>query len=221
MRSGAVASLVLVGLLLLGNRAAHAQFAVIDVASLAQLMQQVQTLEQQVQTAQAQLTQARNEYAAITGSRGMQLLLSGTVRNYLPVNSAQLSQVMSGSSATFPGLAGAVRQLMGANAVLTPAQVASLSPPEQARVISARRSAGCPRWACSVSEPPEHPPMGFFAEFNTWLNTVLTGYSGDHTARIAAALEPAIITLGVVYVMIWGYLQLTGQIEEPFLSGVK
>ena len=63
--------------------------------------------------------------------------------------------------------------------------------------------------------------MGFFAEFNTWLNTVLTGYIGDHTARIAAALEPAIITLGVVYVMIWGYLQLTGQIEEPFLSGVK
>ena len=100
MRSRAVASLVLVGLLLLGNRAAHAQFAVIDVASLAQLMQQVQTLEQQVQTAQAQLTQARNEYAAITGSRGMQLLLSGTVRNYLPVNSAQLSQVMSGSSAS-------------------------------------------------------------------------------------------------------------------------
>src|SRR5438046_3404222 len=83
------------------------------------------------------------------------------------------------------------------------------------------RSAGCPRWACSVSEPPEHPPMGFFAEFNSWLNTVLTGYIGDHTARIAAALEPAIITLGVVYVMIWGYLQLTGQIEEPFLSGVK
>ena len=30
---------------------------------------------------------------------------------------------------------------MGANAVLTPAQVASLSPPEQARVISARQSA--------------------------------------------------------------------------------
>ena len=63
--------------------------------------------------------------------------------------------------------------------------------------------------------------MGFFAEFNTWLNTVLTGYIGDHTARIAAVLEPAIITLGVVYVMVWGYLQLTGQIEEPFLSGVK
>lgn len=63
--------------------------------------------------------------------------------------------------------------------------------------------------------------MGFFAEFNTWLNGLLAGYIGDNTARIAAALEPAIVTLGVVYVMVWGYLQLTGQIEEPFIGGVK
>src|SRR5690242_830445 len=63
--------------------------------------------------------------------------------------------------------------------------------------------------------------MGFFAEFNTWLNGLLVNYIGDNTARIAGALEPAIVTLGIVYVMIWGYLQLTGQIEEPFVSGVK
>jgi type IV secretion system protein VirB6 len=63
--------------------------------------------------------------------------------------------------------------------------------------------------------------MGFFAEFNTWLNALLVGYIGDNTARIAATLEPAIVTLGVVYVMVWGYLQLTGQIEEPFIGGVK
>jgi type IV secretion system protein VirB6 len=63
--------------------------------------------------------------------------------------------------------------------------------------------------------------VGFFAEFNTWLNGILTGYIGDKTAAIAAALEPAIVTLGIVYVMVWGYLQLTGQIEEPFIGGVK
>ena len=63
--------------------------------------------------------------------------------------------------------------------------------------------------------------MGFFAEFNAWLNALLAGYIGDNTARIAAALEPAIVTLGVIYVMVWGYLQLTGQIEEPFIDGVK
>jgi type IV secretion system protein VirB6 len=63
--------------------------------------------------------------------------------------------------------------------------------------------------------------MGFFAEFNAWLNGLLTGYIADNVARIAAALEPAIVTLGVVYVMVWGYLELTGQIEEPFITGVK
>jgi type IV secretion system protein VirB6 len=63
--------------------------------------------------------------------------------------------------------------------------------------------------------------VGFFAEFNTWLNGILAGYIGEKTAAIAAALEPAIVTLGIVYVMVWGYLQLTGQIEEPFIGGVK
>jgi type IV secretion system protein VirB6 len=63
--------------------------------------------------------------------------------------------------------------------------------------------------------------VGFFAEFNTWLNAVLTGYIGATTATIAGALEPAVVTLGVIYVMVWGYLQLTGQIQEPFIGGMK
>lgn len=63
--------------------------------------------------------------------------------------------------------------------------------------------------------------MGFFAEFSAWLNGILTGYIGDNTTRIASALEPAIVTLGVLYIMVWGYLQLMGQIEEPFVAGVK
>src|SRR5262249_24943823 len=56
---------------------------------------------------------------------------------------------------------------------------------------------------------------------NAWLNALLTGYIGANVARIAATLEPAIVTLGIVYVMVWGYLELTGQIEEPFIAGVK
>jgi len=63
--------------------------------------------------------------------------------------------------------------------------------------------------------------MGFFAEFNTWLNGILATYIGDNTARIAATLEPAIVTLATIYVMVWGYLQLTGKIEEPFVAGLK
>lgn len=63
--------------------------------------------------------------------------------------------------------------------------------------------------------------MGFFAEFTVWLNALLTTYIGDNTARIAAALEPAVLTFGILYVIVWGYLQLTGQIEEPFITGLK
>src|ERR1700730_12289466 len=117
----------------------HAQFAVIDVASLAQLIQQVSTLEQQVATARSQLSQAQGEYAAITGNRGMEMLLSGTVRNYLPSNWGQVSQVLSTGRGSSPALAN-LNSLISANAVLTPAQVASLSPLQQAQVTAARQS---------------------------------------------------------------------------------
>ena len=63
--------------------------------------------------------------------------------------------------------------------------------------------------------------MGFFGQFAAWLNALLASYISVNTARIATALEPAVVTLGTVYVMIWGYLQLTGQIQEPFIAGVK
>jgi type IV secretion system protein VirB6 len=63
--------------------------------------------------------------------------------------------------------------------------------------------------------------VGFFATFWTWLNGQLASYIGANTARVAAALEPAIVTLAVIYVMVWGYLHLTGKIEEPFVTGLK
>src|ERR1700731_5293026 len=63
--------------------------------------------------------------------------------------------------------------------------------------------------------------MGFFATFSAWLNGMLLTYIGTNTAKIAALLSPAIAMLATVYVMVWGYLQLTGKIEEPFAAGVK
>lgn len=63
--------------------------------------------------------------------------------------------------------------------------------------------------------------MDFFGTFWTWLNGELASYIGDNTARVASILEPAVVTLGTVYIMLWGYLQLTGRIEEPLTAGVK
>jgi type IV secretion system protein VirB6 len=63
--------------------------------------------------------------------------------------------------------------------------------------------------------------MGFFATFWAWLNGQLATYIGNNTVRLAAALEPAVVTLAILYVMAWGYLHLTGQIQEPFVAGLK
>lgn len=63
--------------------------------------------------------------------------------------------------------------------------------------------------------------MGFFATFWSWLNTQTAAYIGDNTARVAAILEPAIVSLATIYVMGWGYLHLVGKIEEPLVAGLR
>src|SRR5579863_2011919 len=63
--------------------------------------------------------------------------------------------------------------------------------------------------------------MGFFATFSAWLSAQLATYIGDNTARLASILEPAVVTLATIYVMAWGYLHLTGKIDEPVIAGLK
>ncbi len=72
--------------------AAHAQWAVIDVNAIVQLTQQVSVLRQQLTTAENELTQAQSTFTAMTGSRGMQNLLNGTVRK-LPAHQSWRSAV--------------------------------------------------------------------------------------------------------------------------------
>jgi type IV secretion system protein VirB5 len=99
---------------LLAAPAARAQWAVIDAPAIVQLIQEVQTMEEQLQTARSQLAQAQQELQTMTGNRGMQQLLSGTVRNYLPSDWAQLP--------TMSGVPGNV----SANAILTPQRLTQL-----------------------------------------------------------------------------------------------
>src|SRR5580698_8989481 len=100
---------------------ASAQWAVIDVGAIAQLLQQVQQMEQMIQTAQNQLNQAQQEYQSITGARGMQNLLPNVNWNYLPTSFTQISSTLSG----------AINRQISTSAVLTPSQVAAFSPAEQ------------------------------------------------------------------------------------------
>jgi type IV secretion system protein VirB6 len=63
--------------------------------------------------------------------------------------------------------------------------------------------------------------MGFFATFSAWLNGLLSTYIATNTTRVATLLAPAIVAFATLYVMIWGYLLITGKIEEPFVTGLK
>jgi len=183
-----LAALVLVSFLSFGAvRPAAAQWAVIDVAAIQQLVTEVQTLSQQLATARSQLSQAQSEFASITGNRGMQLLLSGTVRNYLPTDVTTLSQVMSGSSGSYPALAASVASLTNSNAILTPAQVASFSPVQQAQLVAARQS---PALLSALAQAALSNSSGRFTALQT-LITALGGASDqkavlDLNARIAA-----------------------------------
>src|SRR5579859_1285950 len=131
--------LLTIGLAVSAVPAAHAQWAVIDVGAIGQLIQEVATLHQQLMTAEAQLSQAEGALQTMTGTRGMQTLLSGTVRNYLPSSGPQLLAALEGGGA-YPGLASSVRVNVANNAVLSPAQLSALSPADQQQIVAERRT---------------------------------------------------------------------------------
>jgi type IV secretion system protein VirB5 len=117
--------------------AARAQWAVVDVGAIAQLAQQVKTMEQGVTIAQVQLQEARQVLSSMTGDRGMERLVSGTTRNYLPSNWTQLAAAMQDSGA-HTGLPADVQSAVAANAVLPPQQLAALPPAEQQQIRAER-----------------------------------------------------------------------------------
>ncbi|MGB6309940.1 MAG: type IV secretion system protein, partial [Steroidobacteraceae bacterium] len=120
--------------------AARAQWAVIDVGAIAQLIQEVQTMAQQLATARAQLQSAQQTLQAMSGDRGMEKLLAGTQRNYLPTNWTQITSVSQGQATSgYTGLTADVQSAISANAVLSPQQLSTLSPGDQRQIQAARQ----------------------------------------------------------------------------------
>jgi type IV secretion system protein VirB5 len=120
---------------------ANAQWAVVDVASIKELVVEVTTLEQQLNTAKSMLSQAQSQYQSLTGNRGMQNLLSGITYNYLPPDWSSLVAAINQNSTSYNSLATGIQSNLSANAVLTPSQVATLSPAENLQLQAARKSA--------------------------------------------------------------------------------
>lgn len=118
----------------------QAAMAVVDVRAIAQMRSQLQALQNQLTTARNQLTQAQQQYLSMTGSRGMERLLSGTPRNYLPPDWAALEAAVRGAESSYTALASQVDALLRGNAVLTPAQTARLAVESRELLEADRRS---------------------------------------------------------------------------------
>jgi type IV secretion system protein VirB5 len=152
---------------------AQAQFAVIDVASIAQLVSEVQTLQQQLETARNELSQAQAAYQSTTGQRGMQQLLSGISRNYLPVDWSGLQALLQGAG-SFPALATQVQSALQSASVLSTAQLAALPPVSSAQLQARRQTVALQQ---GLSHQALVNASGRFAELQQLINAI--GNAGD------------------------------------------
>jgi type IV secretion system protein VirB5 len=143
----ATATALLTLILLSFGQNAHAQFAVIDASAIAQLVQQVEQLKQ--------------GYQSVTGTRGMQTVLSGINRNYFPSTYLRVPAA----------LAAPIRSTLTAHAVLTSTQLSALSPAEQQQIIQARNNAALLE---VTTEEAYATTSGRFAAVQQLINTIGT-----------------------------------------------
>jgi hypothetical protein len=136
-------TLIPLALLLAGfyHTPARAQFAVIDVGAIAQLVIQLNTLRNHLQTAREQLTEAHNTYEAMTGPRGMEQLLGDVARNYLPTDWAALDAAISDTNSTFGELSADIQSLVTRNTILADEALDGLTPVQQEFIRDGRHNA--------------------------------------------------------------------------------
>jgi len=167
--------------------AAHAQFAVIDVAAVTQLVTQVQDLEQALTVAREHLAEAQTELRSMTGDRGMEQLLAGTNRNYLPADWGQLTAALNNTGSAYAALTAGIQQALTEDTVLTAQQVATLSPDGQQQLAADRGTAALLQ---AVSRQALANSSSRFADLQQLINTIGTASDQkgilDLNARIGA-----------------------------------
>ncbi len=169
--------------------AAQVQWAVVDIPATAQLIQEVLTARQQLITLKSQLQQAQQALQSMSGSRGMQQLLGGVNRNYLPTNWNQVSALGQSSGGAYGSLSLNVQGIAGSNAVLSPQQLAALAPAGQQQILAQRQ------WSATrlaISQSALATASSRFAALQTLINAMssATDQKGilDLQARINAEL---------------------------------
>ncbi len=167
----------------------NAQWAVVDVGAITQLIQEISYWKQQIQAMSSQLNQLQSTYNAMTGNRGMQNLLPITpqTRNYLPTNWQGLIATLNGLSGSYGALSAQLNSTLSANAILTPAQLSRLSPQEQAQLQSSRNSAALMQ---ATSQQALQASSQRFTSLQQLINAIPTATDQkgalDLQARIAA-----------------------------------
>jgi type IV secretion system protein VirB5 len=126
---------------MLGAPVVSAQMAVVDVRAIGQMAQQIRVLQDQLLTARNQLTQAQAQFAALTGPRGMERVLDGVSRNYLPPDWVAFEATLRGVQSTYAQLTAQIGTVIDNNAVLTPEQTAHFVPDQREQLEAARQSA--------------------------------------------------------------------------------
>jgi len=173
---------------------ASAGMPVIDAANLAQAIQEVLSWGQQLQGMERQYSQLlqsyrqlQSTYNSLTGARGMQNLLqiSMASRNYLPVNYAQLTGVINGTSTAYPVLSSQVQTSIQSNAVLNTQRVGGLSPQAQQYLLQSRQAAAT---LSMLSQQSQANASGNFSNVQTLISalgtTADTKASADLNGRI-------------------------------------
>jgi type IV secretion system protein VirB5 len=173
--------------LLMMAPAAHAQFAVIDVAAVAQLVTEVQNLEQALTVAREHLAEAETELRSMSGDRGMEQLLAGTNRNYLPTDWGQLTAALNDTSSAYAVLSAGIQQALAEDAVLTPQQITTLSPDGQQQLAADRGTAALLQ---AVARQALANASSRFTDLQQLINTIGTASDQkgvlDLNARIGA-----------------------------------
>lgn len=179
--------LIVVLALVMAAPAAHAQFAVIDIAAVTQLVTEVQNLEQTLSVAREHLAEAETELRSMTGDRAMEQLLAGQNRNYLPTDWSQLTAALNNTTSAYAALSAAMRQAITEDTVLTPRQFASLSPDTQRQLVAERGTAALLQ---GVSRQALVNASGRFADLQQLISAIGTASDQkgilDLNARIGA-----------------------------------
>jgi hypothetical protein len=114
---------VITALLGAGVSSTRAQVPVIDGASLAQLITQVQQQLQQLQAAQQQLTQVTTLVTGATGGRGMDAIAGAlnqqSVRELLPPNFADLAAQTGSAITAFGSIASTAQSIRSTGQIVT------------------------------------------------------------------------------------------------------